>query len=80
MNQSKLHRILFSLVMSMMMGTVMSGLLTLIHTGFDPDFFARWAHSFKIAFPLAFMMVSIFAPIAHKIVTFIMSKIAPHKT
>lgn len=76
---STLHRILFSLIMSLMMGTCMSGLLTFIHTGYDPEFFSRWAHGFKIAVPIAFVMVSIFAPLAQKIVGFIIGKLEAQK-
>lgn len=35
----------------------MTALITFINTGFDAGFFNRWAHSFVIAWPVAFIII-----------------------
>lgn len=53
--------VLFALLMSMVMAFIMTALITLINTGFDHRFHVRWAFTFVIAWPLAFVCVLIFA-------------------
>lgn len=58
----------------------MSCVFTVINTGIDSKFINRWMHGFIIAYPIAFIAVSIFAPITGKIVHFIVNKMQSQKT
>ncbi len=53
--------------MSVMMGTIMSGIVTLINVGFVDNFFQLWFKAFALVFPIAFPSVLFLVPAAQKI-------------
>ena len=65
---NKYTNLLFASLMSLFMALLMSGILTVIHLGFKPNFIGRWLHAFVIAWPIAFPSILIIAPAVRKIV------------
>lgn len=65
-------QLLFSVMMSIYMVTIMTGLITWINTGMDEGFYLRWWRSIYIAWPIAFLLIRVGAPrlqlIAEKLV------------
>lgn len=65
-------QLLFSVMMSIYMVTIMTGLITWINTGMDEGFYSRWWRSIYIAWPIAFLLIRVGAPrlqlIAEKLV------------
>ncbi|WP_375057726.1 DUF2798 domain-containing protein [Zobellella sp. DQSA1] len=51
-------RLLFSVLMSLYMVTIMTG----VNTGLAGDFLTRWWRAFYIAWPVAFMLILVGAP------------------
>lgn len=70
---AKFWPIIFPGVVALGMAALMSGVITALNTGMDGGFFVRWARAFGLAFPLAWAVAIIWAPIARtlaaKIVT-----------
>ncbi len=60
--------LLFAFLMSLYMACIMSGILTLINTGFDQGYWYRWLHAFLIAWACAFPLVLLGAPVVRKLV------------
>lgn len=58
---ARFTNLVFSLLMSLSMGSIMSGLVTAFNTGLDGGFFLRWAKAFGLAWPLAFCCVLLLA-------------------
>ncbi|KEO56666.1 DUF2798 domain-containing protein [Thalassospira permensis] len=56
---ARFYRFVFSGLMSIWLSTLMTGLVTLINTGIDPEFLLRWGRAFVIAWPIAFSLVLI---------------------
>jgi hypothetical protein len=52
---------LFALLMSFVMAFIMTAFVTWVNTGFSDGYFARWAKSFIMAWPVAMMCVLLFA-------------------
>jgi hypothetical protein len=59
--------IIFPGVVALGMAALMSGAITLLNTGLHGDVLGRWGHAFAIAFPLAWVVAILWAPIARKI-------------
>lgn len=59
--------LLFAGFMSGFMAFCMSGLLTLVNLGWVEGFFGKWLHGFLIAWPIAFPLVLLFAPLTRKL-------------
>lgn len=55
-------RLLFAVLMSLYMVTIMTGVITWVNTGLAGDFLARWWRAFYIAWPVAFMLILAGAP------------------
>ncbi|SFX06376.1 DUF2798 domain-containing protein [Marinospirillum alkaliphilum] len=55
-------RYVFSFIMSIYMVTIMTFVITLVNTGMDSDFIARWWRAFYIAWPIAFALILLGAP------------------
>jgi hypothetical protein len=51
------------------MALLMSGFLTVVLTGMDSRFFSRWLEAFVLAWPAAFPIVFVVAPIARNLVS-----------
>ena len=45
----------------------MTGWIGWINAGISPDFLARWAHAFVLAWPAAFTIVLIAAPMVQRL-------------
>ena len=54
--------------MSIMMGFLMSGIVTLINIGFPDNFVNFWMNAFVKVTPIAFCVILIVRPIVEKIV------------
>ena len=52
---------LFALLMSFVMAFIMTAFVTWVNTGFSDGYFARWAKSFIMAWPVAMVCVLLFA-------------------
>ena len=59
---------LFGLLLSAMMSLLVSGLATWRVVGLAPDFIARWAGAWLLAWPVAFPWVLLATPLARWIV------------
>ncbi|PSJ45878.1 DUF2798 domain-containing protein [Zobellella taiwanensis] len=55
-------RLVFSVLMSIYMVTLMTGVITWANTGLSGNFLARWGHAFTIAWPIAFVLILLGAP------------------
>ncbi|QKX18956.1 DUF2798 domain-containing protein [Microbulbifer sp. YPW1] len=53
--------------MSFFMSTLMSGVVTIINTGVTEGFLSRWLHAGLVAWAVAFPLISLIAPVAHRI-------------
>lgn len=51
-----------SLAMSIYMVTIMAFVLTVVNTGIDGDFLARWWRAMYIAWPVAFVLLQLGGP------------------
>ena len=49
-----------SILMSILMVFIMTSIITYINTGYDSDFYYRWAKSFVLAWPCAFLIIFFF--------------------
>jgi hypothetical protein len=68
--------LLFSLLMSMIVAFIVTFVLTAVNHGYQ-DFIANWAHSFVIAWTIAFAAVLIISPRVHKLVKWLTAH-SPH--
>ena len=59
--------LLFALFMSCFMAFCMSGILTLVNLGWVEGFVRYWARGFLVAWPIAFPLVLLFAPLTRKL-------------
>lgn len=64
---SRLYTLVFALIMSGLMSLLMSGVITFINTGFDGGFMWRWASAWVVAWVVAFPLVSVIAPLSHRL-------------
>ncbi|NLJ91787.1 MAG: DUF2798 domain-containing protein [Aeromonadales bacterium] len=55
-------KLVFPVLMSTYMVTIMTGLVTALNTGLADGFFIRWGQAFYIAWPVAFILVLIGGP------------------
>ena len=60
-------RVIFAWLMSGLMSLLMTGWIGWINAGISPDFLARWAHAFVLAWPAAFTIVLIAAPMVQRL-------------
>jgi hypothetical protein len=58
----------FSFLMSLQMAAIMSGIITAVNRGLGAGYFAAWAHSFVVAWPIAFPLILLLAPRARALV------------
>ncbi len=65
---ARYSNLLFGGILSLIMVTIVSGVVILINQGFSADFFVRWLKSFITTWPIAFPTVLIVAPQVRKLV------------
>ncbi|OIQ99505.1 hypothetical protein GALL_184420 [mine drainage metagenome] len=65
---ARYSNLLFGGMLSIIMVTIISGTVTLINQGYDPQFFARWFRGFITAWPVAFPSVLVVAPFVRRVV------------
>ena len=63
------RNLVFAFFMSCLMSLMMSAVITLVNTGIDSGYLLRWLSAFIIAWAVAFPLVSVIAPIAHRLTT-----------
>jgi len=63
----KYAHLAFAFFMSMLMGFIMSGVLTALLIGLNGEFFSHWMHAFATAWVIAFPAITVVAPIARKL-------------
>ena len=66
---ARYSNLLFGGMLSIIMVTIISGTVTLITQGYDPQFFARWFRGFITAWPVAFPSVLVVAPFVRRVVS-----------
>jgi len=65
---SKYSHLLFSFLLSLIMVTIISGVVILANHGLTPDFLQLWLNGFATAWPIAFPSVLVVAPLVRRIV------------
>lgn len=60
-------RLIFAALMSLLMTIIMSGWITWLNIGFQPNYGARWLHAFLAAWPAAFFSVMLIAPTVQRL-------------
>lgn len=53
MSRVRKRQVLFAVTMSLYMSTIMSGVITLVNTGFSEGYFLRWLFAFVISWSIA---------------------------
>lgn len=66
---ARYSNLLFGGMLSIIMVTIISGTVTLINQGYDPQFFTRWFRGFITAWPVAFPSVLVVAPFVRRVVS-----------
>lgn len=66
---ARYSNLLFGGMLSIIMVTIISGTVTFINQGYDPQFFARWFRGFITAWPVAFPSVLVVAPFVRRVVS-----------
>jgi hypothetical protein len=64
----RLAPVVFALIMSVTIGSLMSAIITSVNTGFDDGFLGRWLTAFGFSFSLAFPSTTLIAPIVRRFV------------
>jgi hypothetical protein len=60
-------RLIFAALMSFLMTIIMSGWITWLNIGFQPNYAQRWLHAFLAAWPAAFFSVMLIAPTVQRL-------------
>ncbi|MCS2609798.1 DUF2798 domain-containing protein [Halomonas dongshanensis] len=66
--------LVFSLMMSIYMVTLMTFVITWANTGMGEGFLGRWWHAFYIAWPVAFTLILLGAPRVQRLVGHLIKK------
>ena len=72
---AKYASLLFGGMMSMIMVTVITGVVLLVTRGIDHDFINHWLKGFAMTWPIAFPTVLVVAPFIRRIVTKLTSQL-----
>lgn len=62
MSRIRKRQALFAVVMSLYMSSLMSGIITLVNTGFDGGYFLRWLLAFCVSWGVALPLALFGAP------------------
>lgn len=76
---ARLRQFVFGFYMSGMMSLLMSGVITMINTGLEGDFFWRWLTAWLVAWVVAFPLVTVIAPLAVRMTEATLRKLSPEK-
>lgn len=60
-------RIVFAALMSLLMSSLMSGWVTWLNIGLQPEFLPHWSKAFLAAWPAAFLIVVSCGPLVHRL-------------
>ncbi len=60
--------LMMAFFMSFLMSVFMSGFITMINTGIAGDYLLRWAHSWALAMPCAFVVAYFARPVVMRLV------------
>jgi len=60
-------RLVFTFLMSIYMVSIMTLVITLVNTGFEPGLLLRWMKAFIVAWPVAFVLILVGAPRLQKL-------------
>ena len=74
MLSKKYTQVVFILIVAFGMSIIMSGVVTIVNTGIEGNFFNRYFNSWTFAFPVAIIAASIIAPMAKILANNIASK------
>ncbi|NRA85766.1 MAG: DUF2798 domain-containing protein [Gammaproteobacteria bacterium] len=61
------HKILFTLIMSFILSSLMTLWVTYLNLGLSDNFLGHWRNAFLLAWPAAGIISFLFAPLAQKI-------------
>ncbi|MDP3338728.1 DUF2798 domain-containing protein [Frigidibacter sp.] len=75
--KNKTHMILAQVFMTAMMAFSMSGIFTGLHMGLTTLWLAEWARTFVMAWPLAFLLSTVIAPIGIKASGALLARLQP---
>lgn len=64
---AKRFHLVFSFVMGAIMVFLMTFVITSVNVGWPPDFIARWAKSFAVAYTVAVPVIYFFVPVARRL-------------
>jgi len=70
----KYAHILFSIILSAIMSFIISGVATFKAVGLEPHFFGVWMGSWLASWLVAFPSVTLIAPLAKRLVMFLVTK------
>ncbi len=70
-----IHRILFSLLMSLQLSFLMTAWVTWINLGWSTEFYQQWLHAFILAWPAAALISLFSAPEIHKLATTLSNRV-----
>jgi len=68
-------RIVFPIVMSGIMISIVSGFVTFLNLGWRSDFPVKWLHAFAVAWPLGAVAAFVAIPIARRVTMWIVTRI-----
>jgi len=60
-------RLVFTFLMSIYMVSIMTLVITVVNTGFEPGLLLRWFKAFIVAWPIAFVLILVGAPRLQKL-------------
>lgn len=69
-----IHRIIFSLLMSLQLSFLMTAWVTWINLGWSTEYYQQWFHAFILAWPAAILISLFTAPEIHKLATSLSTK------
>ena len=71
-----IHRIVFSLLMSLQLSFLMTAWVTWINLGWSTEYYLQWLHAFTLAWPAAALISLFTAPEIHKLATSLSTQLA----
>lgn len=66
MSEALRLRLVSGVIMSFIMSSIMTGWISWLNFGFQPEVFTRWFRAFVTAWPASFLIAVTFAPIVQK--------------